>query len=79
MQRAFTAHPAVHIEQFENLKETSPRAGFGIPGQFSDHKAVSVIRRHGAGVKSIPIAEPPANFSKFLRVVRMSIFPCRYL
>ena len=33
-----------------------------MPGQFSDHNAVSVISRHGAGVNRAPTAEPPANF-----------------
>ena len=44
-----------------NLVRISPRAGRGIPGQFSDHSAVSVISRHGAGVNRAPTAEPPTN------------------
>src|SRR5689334_14915932 len=38
-----------------------------MPGQFSLHSAVSVIRRHGAGVKRAPATAPPANFKMSLR------------
>ena len=65
--RARTAHPAGHSEQLVNFARISPRAGRGMPGQFSDHSAVSVIRRHGAGVNSAPTAAPPANLKRSLR------------
>src|ERR1017187_6274373 len=38
-----------------------------MPGQFSLHSAVSVSRRHGAGVKKAPATAPPANLKISLR------------
>src|SRR5947209_4254547 len=71
-QRAFTAQPAVQSVQFVNLTRISQRAGRGMPGQFSLHRAVSVISRHGAGVSSAPTAAPLAILMRSLRVVMMS-------
>ena len=53
--------------QLVNFARISPRSGRGIPGQFSLHSAVSVIRRHGAGVNRTPAMAPPANLNASLR------------
>src|ERR1035438_7034063 len=66
-QRARTAQPPAQRAQLVNLKRISPRAGRGMPGQFSLHSAVSVSRRHGAGVKKAPATAPPANLKMSLR------------
>src|ERR1035438_5919690 len=67
--RARTAHPAGHSVQWVKRARISPRAGRGIPGQFSLHSAVSVISRHGAGVSSAPAAPPPTNLRRLRRGV----------
>src|SRR5664279_5966487 len=66
-QGARTAQPAGQRAQLVNLERISPRAGRGMPGQFSLHSAVSVSRRHGAGVKKAPATAPPANLKISLR------------
>ena len=62
-QRARTAQPAGHSVQCVVFAVIGPRAGRGIPGQFSDQSAESRISRQGAGVNATPTAEPAINLN----------------
>src|SRR5674476_1414804 len=71
--------PPGHRAQLVNLARISPRAGRGMPGQFSLHSAVSVIRRHGAGVKRAPATAPPANLKMSRRELVIYDSPGNYV